>query len=186
MSSMPLSYVAASASSSLEESLVQSWSLAKSADDSNGVALVLIVCAAPSARHARAGGQAARDRGALVDLVDDPRVVLRECDAVSHRFSSLSLVQPGDLAPALHRRALVHCRARVRQARGARLDGRRGAPAEQLRLRRLQLLDVVDVVGKEDTRRFDVADARELWGCWKVCKNLDGAYTSFRDVTAGA
>lgn len=59
-------------------------------------------------------------------------------------------------------------------------------PAEQLRLRRLQLLDVVDVVGKEDARRFDVADARELWGCWKVCKNLDGTYTSFRDVTAGA
>ena len=74
MSSMPLSYVAVSASSSLEESLAQSWSLAKSADDSNGVALVLIVCAAPSAHNARAGGQAARDGGAPVDLVDDPPV----------------------------------------------------------------------------------------------------------------
>lgn len=95
-------------------------------------------------------------------LVDDPRVVFRECDAVSHRFSSLSLVQPGDLAPALHHRALVRCRARVRQARGTCLDGRGGAPAEQLLLRRLQLLDVVVVVGKKGAGRFDVAHAREL------------------------
>lgn len=119
-------------------------------------------------------------------LADDHRVVLRECNAVCHVFGSLLLVQPGDLAPALHRRALVRCRARVRQARGARLDGRGGALAEQPRLRRLRLLDVVAVVGKEGARCFDVADARELWGCWKVCKNLDGTYTSFRDVTAGA
>lgn len=46
---MPLSYVAVSASSSLDESSTQLWGLAKSADDFNGVALVLIVCAAPRA-----------------------------------------------------------------------------------------------------------------------------------------
>ena len=95
-------------------------------------------------------------------LIDDVRVVLRECDAVSYRFSSLLLVQTGDLAPALELGLLASAGACVRQARGARLGGRGGALAEQPRFRRLQLLDVVAVVGKEGARRLDVADAREL------------------------
>lgn len=111
---------------------------------------------------ARAGGQAARDGGALVDLVDDLRVVLRECDAVSHKSSSLLLVQSGDLAPALHRRALVRGRACVQQPHRARLGRRGGALAEQPRFRRLQLLDVVVVIGKKGARLLDVVHAREL------------------------
>ena len=46
--------------------------------------------------------------------------------------------------------------------RGARLGGRGGALAEQPRFRRLQLLDVVAVVGKEGASSLDFAHAREL------------------------
>lgn len=34
----------------------------------------------------------------VAHLVDNPRVVLCECDTISHVFGSLLLVQPGDLA----------------------------------------------------------------------------------------
>lgn len=110
----------------------------------------------------RARRQADRDGSALVHLVDDARVVLRECDVVRHTFGSLLLVQPGDLAPAPHRRPLVRGRAHIRQTRGTRLGGCGGTLVEQPRLRRLQLLDVIVVVGKEGASRLDVADAGEL------------------------
>ena len=156
---MPLSYVAVSASSSPKEFSVLPWGLAKSADDSNGVVLALIVCAAPGSHHARARRQAARDGGALVDLVDDPRVVPRECDAVRHRFSSLLLVQPGDLALAFELGLLavgggarrLQSRRAARQlqleldslgvARGAEPLGVLGGPC-RLRDRLLQLRDL--------------------------------------------
>ncbi len=102
---------------------------------------------APRARHAARRVQARRARGPLVDLVQDARVVLGGCDGVRHVLFLL-VVDAGDLAPAPHLRALVGGRARVRQPRRARLR-RGGSPrAEEPRLRRLELVDVVLVVGE--------------------------------------
>ena len=96
-------------------------------------------------------GRTAGHHRYLVDLVQDPGVVLGELDAVGHVSVPpcvvVGIVQAGEPAPAFHLLA-----ARL-------LYGRVG---EQPRLGFLELVDVAVVVSKDRTRGLHVANAREL------------------------